>query len=231
MNYLWEILLQAKSQGIAEEKIRFEAAKTYSPYMEIAEEFLNVIRLEEPYTVQINPYYRFHEVFKNLFHPELSDYPKLRSGLFTLLVHQLGENDVRKGMTREEYYKKLLSRAIIDEAYGKEAAEAFALFAGRDREVLLEGMLSLYRTGDSLTLFRHVITALITPCIVYENNDDPCSLLIYIGCKKSANLAKKVKFILDQFVGIRYRTELYYEYHFGIIGIGETMGVDEIAIC
>lgn len=231
MNYLWEILLQAKEQGIKREKLQFKAADTYSPYIELSEEFLNVTRLSEPYTVEINPYYRFLPVFKNLFHPELLDYPELRKGLFQILIHQLGESDLKMGMTREEYYKKMLGREITQGIYGSDMAEDFQLFDKREREILLQGMLTLYRTGDNLTLFRHIMCGLIPNCIVYHSNEDPYEILVYIGRKESGELRRKVEFLLNQFVGIRYRVDLYYEYHFGIIGIEDAMSVGEIAIC
>lgn len=230
MNYLWEILLQAKEQGIEESEVSFCPAHSYSPYMELSEECLNITQLPEPYTVEINPHYRFHQVFKDLFHPDVTDYPALRMGLFQLLIHQLGENDIRMGMTKEEYYKKLLKSAFIRGDYGEENKRAFALFQGVDREILLEGLLTMYREGDSVELFRRVMTALVSNCVVYENNDNPYEILVYIGKRKGETLECKVQFLLKQFVNIRYSVELYYEYHFGIIGMEETMYIDEIAI-
>lgn len=231
MNYLWEILLQAKAQGIKKEEIVFRPARRYSPYMELSEEYLNINALDEPCVVELNPNYRFHRIFGELYHPDVEDYPELREGLFRLLMHQLGENDIRMGMTREEYYKKLLGTALAEGVYGEESAKAFGLFLGEDREVLLEGMLTMYRTGDSMELFRKVMTALIPNCIVYNSNDNPYEILVYIGRRKNEALERKVNFLLDQFVNLRYQVELYYEYHFGIIGIEETMRVGEIAIC
>lgn len=231
MNYLWEILLQAKTQGIEEKDIHFRQARSYSPYIELAEECLNIKRLEEPCYVELNPNYRFQKVFQELFHPEVTDYPALRKGLFQLLIHQIGENDIRAGMTREEYYKKLLGRSFADGDYGADKKEAYFLFQGEDREILLEGLLTLYREGDSIELFRRVMTALIPRCIVYASNDDPYEILVYVGARQSEELEKKVNFVIEQFLNIRYQPELYYEYHFGIIGMEETMQVGEIAIC
>ena len=231
MNYLWEIMLQAKEQKIAAEKINFKAARKYSPYMELSEEFLNVVSMEEPYTVEINPYYRFQQIFKDMFHPDVQDYPSFRKGLFQLLIHQLSENDLKMGMTREEYYKKLLGKAVAEGIYGREAAEEFALFEQKEQEILLQGMLILYRAGESIALFRQVICALIPNCIVYNSNDEPCEILLYIGKKESESLKRKTSFIINQFAGIRYHIDIYYEYHFGIIGIEETMEIGEIAIC
>lgn len=231
MNYLWEIMLQAGAQRIEKEKIHFTAARKYSPYMELAEEFMNRNSLEEPYRVEINPYYRFDRIFRCMFHPDLKDYPSLREGLFQLLMHLLAENDLKMGMTREEYYKKLLGRAIADGIYGKEAAQAFVLFKENQREILLQGMLTLYREGESIALFRQVICELISNSIVYNSNKAPYEILVYIGKKKSESLKQKVAFIINQFAGIRYHVDIYYEYHFGIIDIEETMCIGEIAIC
>lgn len=231
MNYLWEILLQAKAQGIKKEDIRFRQARSYSPYIELAEEFLNITKLEEPCLAELNPNYRFQKVFQELFHPDVTDYPALREGLFQLLLHQIGENDIRAGMTREEYYKKILGRAFVDGDYGAENKEAYLLFQGNEREILLEGLLTLYREGDSIEMFRRVMTALIPRCIVYASNDDPYEILVYVGARQREELEKKVNFVIGQFLNIRYRPELYYEYHFGIIGMEETMQVGEIAIC
>lgn len=230
MNYLWEILLQAKVQGIEEGNIRFLQAHSYSPYMELAEEYLNITQLEEPCVVEINPNYRFQHIFQELFHPDVTDYPALRMGLFQLLICQLGENDIRMGMTREEYYKKLLRSAFMRGDYGEENRQAFALFRGNAREILSEGLLTMYREGDSVELFRRVMTALVPNCIVYESNDCPYEIFVYIGKRKSETLERKVQFLLNQFVNIRYKVDLYYEYHFGIIGMEETMYIDEIAV-
>ena len=44
-------------------------------------------------------------------------------------------------------------------------------------------------------------------------------------------MERRILFLVDTFLDVRYRVEIFYEYHFGIIGIEETMKIDEIAIC
>ncbi len=231
MNYLWEVLLQAKKQGIGKNRLQFTLPERFSPYQELSREYLNVTRLEEPCQIEINPYYRFLSVFKWINHPDLEEFYDIRKGLFQLLIHQLGENDIKMGMTREEYLKKILCMDLEEGIYGKEKKEEFALFIKKEKEILLGGILNLYRTGDSLTLFKRIFCTLFKSCIVYENQDEVFLLMIYIGQKESEILRKKVNFLLDFFLGIQYRTEIYYEYHFGIIDVEETMCIDEITIC
>ena len=119
MNYLWEVLLGARKQGIAEDGIRFTMAKEYSAYMEVSNQFLNQKEMEEGQVVEVNPYYRFYDIFKELYQPEMKEYTRLRDSLTNLVFHQLAENDVLSGMTREEYYKKLLYRDLMEGAYGQ----------------------------------------------------------------------------------------------------------------
>lgn len=231
MNYLWEILLQAKKQDIPQNRLQFVLPRRYSPYHELSEHYLNIACLEEPLQIEINPYYRFLSVFKFINHPDLEEFPVMRSGLFQLLIHQLGENDIQMGMTREEYLKRLLRSALEESIYGRKKAEEFSIFCQEEKEILLEGILKLYRTGESLILFKRLFCSLLKDSIVYENREEADFLMIFIGQKENDLLRKKVKFLLDFFLGIPYKAEIYYEYHFGIIGIEETMCIDEIAIC
>lgn len=55
-------------------------------------------------------------------------------------------------------------------------------------------------------------------------------LLIYIGKSKTDRHEKQVKFILDMFVPIDYNLELFWDIHFGIIAVDETMEINEFVI-
>ena len=63
MNYLWEVMVSARIQGISEGCIAFRKAKRYSPYMEVSCPCLNQAYVEtDGYTeVEVNPYYRFFD--------------------------------------------------------------------------------------------------------------------------------------------------------------------------
>ena len=65
MNYIWDIIIKARQLGIDETKIKFIAAKSYSPYMELSNENINFKDIEQE--VELNPYYRFFEIFKYFF--------------------------------------------------------------------------------------------------------------------------------------------------------------------
>ena len=108
MNYLWEAVFMADGQGIPRERIRFLAAKDYSAYMEVSHMFLNQDAFDDDCRLEVNPYYRFYDIFKELYQPEMREFLSLRESLTNLIFHVLAGNDILSGMTREEYYKKLL---------------------------------------------------------------------------------------------------------------------------
>lgn len=231
MNFLWEVVLQAEKQGIPRSNLRFVCAKDFSAYMEVSEPYLNQQMLEDYATIEVNPYYRFYDIFKDMFRPDLNEFPQLRDSLTNLILHQLAENDRLSGMTREEYYKKLLYQDFMEEVFGKKLKAAVSLFEKEEQEILLSGLLRQYETGSSLDLFTDIIEALIPDNIVYHSNQNSYEILIYIGRKKEKKLVEKLEFLISMFAELTYNIDVYYEYHFGVLGMEETMIIDEITMC
>lgn len=231
MNYLWEVMLRANEQGIPDSEIKFRISNHFSAYMEVSFPYLNQDILGDPPVVKVNPYYRFYDIFKDINHPEMKDFPQFRTSLTNLIFHQLAEKDVLSGMTKEVYYKKLLFQDFIDHAFGAAALTAMELFNRNEREIILSGLLRQYETGSSLDIFKDMMEELIPDNIVYRNNDDFYEIMVYIGLKWEKVIDAKMKLLIQLFVEIPYHVEIYYQYHFGIIGIGETMQIGEIALC
>lgn len=231
MNYLWEVMLELKKKGVAEKSIRFQMPREFSAYMELSGSYLNQREIEAGEVIEVNPYYRFYNIFKDFFQPDQTEFPKLKESLYHLIFHQLIQNDAVSGMTREEYHKKLLFRDLTEHAFGTWAREAADLFCRDEREILLSGLLKQYETGSSLDMFEGMMEALIPNNIVYHSKQNPYEILIYIGQKKGKEIVKKMDFLIKMFVELPYYVDIYYEYHFGIIGMEETMEMDEIILC
>lgn len=231
MNYLWEVMLKAEEMGIQEKDLRFQVSKHYSGYMEVSYPYLNQDTLGDKLVININPFYRFYSIFKDLYGPDMMEYHQLRKSLTNIIFHQLTENDVMSGMTKEAYYKKMLFQDFADDIYGPEAMAAMQLFDRNEREIILSGLLRQYETGSSLDIYKDMMEELVPNNIVYRNNNDFHEIMVYIGHKRDKIIAAKIDHLIQLFIEIPYTVEIYYEYHFGIIGIDETMRIDEIAIC
>jgi len=231
MNYLWEIILKAKEEGIDKNKIRFIHTTNSSPYMELSMDCLNQETLDQINVIEVNTYYRFYQIYKDMFQPELIDYADLRESLTSITLHQLAENDIRKGMTKEEYNKKMLAKDIIAGRFGTDVKNTFKLFKQEEQDTLLSGWLRSYRAGSLLSIFLDMIHRLIADSIVYHGNEASDEILIYTRQKRTWELEQKLRLLVVVFLDIRYRVDIFYEYHFGIIGIEDTMIIDEIAMC
>lgn len=236
MRYLWEILLAAGKEQIPEEKIRFIHAPAGSGYMELSLPCLNQPWLEETSQwedigVEVNTYYRFYDIFHEMFPPDPIEFSSLRESLTNLSLHMLAQNDVRMGMTREDYHKRLLAQEILEEGFGGLAKDVFLSMSRDEQETLLGGWLNSFRTGSVLPIFLDMVHGLVADSIVYHNNSYPDEILIYTGLKRERSIEQRIQLLIDTFLDIRYCTEVFYEYHFGVIGVEDTMRIDEIAIC
>ena len=230
MRELWEVVLEAKKEQIPLKDLRFVHEGKGSAYIELSLPFINQEELQGEKVIGVNTYCRFYSIFKHMYQPDQKEFPYLRNSLTNLIIHMLAENDARRGMTKEEYYKKLLIRDIQSGVFGNEAINVFVHMEQEEQNKLMSGWLRSYRTGSSLAIFIDMIHSLIDNSIVYHNNDFPEELLVYTSSKKNDELEQRLQFLIELFLDIQYRVEIYYEYHFGIIGIEDTMQIDEIAI-
>lgn len=234
MRYLWEVLLAAEEEGISEKRLRFVHAPSGSGYMELSLPCLNQTWLDEDeqdISIEVNTYYRFYDIFHEMFPPDQTDFPALRESLTNLSLHMLAQNDIRRGLTREDYHKRLLAKEILAGGFGETARDVFLSMNRADREKLLGGWLKSFRAGSALPVFLDMVHGLVADSIVYHNNEYPDEILIYTGLKRERKLEQRIQFLIDTFLDIRYHVEIFYEYHFGIIGVDETMQIDGIAIC
>ena len=230
MRELWEIVLEAKKEQIPLKDLRFVHEGKGSAYIELSLPFMNQEELQGEKVIGVNTYCRFYSIFKHMYQPDQKEFPYLRNSLTNLILHLLAENDARRGMTKEEYYKKLLIRDIQTGVFGKEAIQVFAHMEKEEQDKLMSGWLRSYRTGSSLAIFIDMVHSLIDNSIVYHNNDFPEELLVYTSSKTTDELEQRLQFLIELFLDIQYRVEIYYEYHFGIIGMEDTMQIDEIAL-
>lgn len=107
----------------------------------------------EDINIEVNTYYRFYDIFCEMFPPDEAEFPSLRESLTNLCLHMLAQNDIRMGMTREDYHKRLLAKEILDGNFGEIAGNVFRSMSSKEQEILLGGWLNSFRTGSVLPGF------------------------------------------------------------------------------
>ncbi|MNP69151.1 hypothetical protein D3C76_1652090 [compost metagenome] len=88
----------------------------------------------------------------------------------------------------------------------------------------------LYDTGEALHLLRDTVSRLFRHSTIYANSEEKDELLFYIGQQENEEARNKLQLIMEIFLPIRYRAEVYWNDHFGIIDADYTMIQDRIAL-
>lgn len=234
MNYIWDTVIKAEKLGIDEKQIRFVLAKEYSPYMEMSFLSLNELLQNEDITreiaVEVNPYYRFHEIFKNMFTLEYDEDRGLKEELFDWLVHLLVKVDVNHGMNLREFLKRFIEEEILDKDFGEDMKEYWSSFDREQKEFISSKIVELYHLGRPIHTLKEVVAYVFHDSYVYTNNIDKAELLIYAGKRQKEVYEKQMNFIIKMFLPLEYSHRIYWSNHFGIIGMDETMCVNKIAL-
>jgi hypothetical protein len=225
LRYIWEVALKADEQDFPRDKIRFTQSEAPSPYMEVAFAEVNRPYIDEA-PVELNAYYRFSAIFDYLL-DELTDYPEFRSCLYDILMHYLTEINLREGLCINEYHGLFLKEDVKSGRFGEQFKEVFNTFARHEIRFVVENMVRLYSLGPSITLLRSVMRQIYPKSIIYLESVDRRELLIYIGKKETPELKRQVGFLISMFGSFDYVTHLFWDLHFGIIGVDETTIVDE----
>lgn len=229
MNYAWEAVLQAEKHNRERDDLRFVEASNPSPYIEVSVMDLNQESPEED-RVEINPLYRLEDAFGALFDRNITGMEQTRELFFDVCMHYIVQLDLREGLSKEDYYCKLIEDDIRQGKYGALAGQRFSLFDKAEQKVILRSYLQLLRTGNYLEEFRKAIIRLYAHAFIYENNESAYELLVYLGVKETGQERNRAAFLRDMFLPMQETVHWFYEHHFGIIGVDETMMADEMVI-
>jgi hypothetical protein len=228
MNYIWDLVINARQAGVPMEKLTFIPARIYSPYMELSNEHLNFKAIEPK--VELNPYYRFYEIFKDLFDINNEEDRELRDVLFDVAIHFLIRIDLRQGMNRTEYYLRFILRELAGGSFGPLVRERFGFFNESEQYIVAENIYRLLLTGAMLTLLKNTIRRIFKNATIYANYETANELLFFIPCEKSELNVGKLELITELFLPLQFITLIYWQDHFGVIGMDETMHIDHIAM-
>ncbi|WP_336046486.1 iron-dependent peroxidase [Solibacillus ferritrahens] len=230
MNYIWELLIKAEKQGIPKKEIHFTQAQNFSPYMELSAPIINTQLIEHEHPIEANLYYRYFEIFKEIFHPDCEINEEIKEYLVDIVIHFLAEIDRMQGMNKREYYIRFLSREILGNVFGKHMSDIFFTLSKVEQELILFNILRLYRTGETLYLLKDTLKRLFKNCTIYTKSEKADEVLLYIGKEENIIDQGKIQFVQTLFLPIGFNLEVYWKNHFGIIDAEETMQIDRIAL-
>ena len=229
MNFIWDIVLNAKQNGSSEENLFFRPAKDRSPWYEQAFPILNETKAEGP-EIEYNPLYRFDSMFHDLLREDFTDLPTVQTYLFDAVSHYLVYTDLHHGLTKREFYVRCLMREMEGGGFGASIAAHLQAVNPEKRERLAALALVQIQVGSSLLLFRKATVLLFPDALLYQERYDTKQLLLFVAHKKDERMEHYIHLIEDLFLPISHRLRVFWEHHFGVIGVDITMHADNMEI-
>lgn len=229
MNYAWEAALAADRAGLRREEIRYIPVMEGSPYTEIVMEYINGREVENN-RVEINPLYRFAKEFSALFDRNLEGLEQSREIFFDIFIQYMVHTDLRQGLSKQEYALRFLLKDLMKGVCGSQARRVVERFEKNKLRRLLRLILKLYKCGSSIYLFKEVMRCMYPESLVYASHEKVRQVLIYIGAKETEEEWERMEFLKDIFLPINFQVFYFWEYHFGILDIEETMVLDEMML-
>ena len=65
---------------------------------------------------------------------------------------------------------------------------------------------------------------------MYASNDTQGQILVYVGVKEKEKDQKRLIFLQEMFLPVNYRVHLFWDHHFGIVDVDETMILEEMML-
>ncbi|WP_278538974.1 hypothetical protein [Fusobacterium varium] len=231
-NYIWYPLTSFVEKN--NENINFEVAEIISPYIEVNMPNLNNIQGEienNDIKVEINPFLRFNEVFQIITYPDFAEMEvELKKSLVNILFHLLGEIDLYLGQNKKDIIVKEMRKDIERGCFGEDSKKKFQLFKDYEKHIIVDILYDMYCHLDMITAFKKAIKKIFKDSIIYDNLSSDSNLVIYLNYKGNETNIQKVEFLKEIFLPIRLALDLFWEYHFGVIGVEITMKIGEISV-
>lgn len=228
MNYIFEILLKHVEEGKKYHTVSFKPAREYSAYLELARTFLNDLSIEEGDCVEINPYFRYHEVFKNLFVEEKNREKK--EILMDLLLHISFECERYAGVYHERFYIEFIREECEQGNFGTYVQAVWNTLSLKEQRGIAKGILDAYFSGDFLDVLKEQVCCLFPKANIYLHNYQKKEILIYTAVKRTMERQDRINAICQLFLPLTYQVQIYWKNHFGIIDIKETMYLDQLEL-
>ena len=225
MNYIWELAIRAIEQDLNPDEIFYKYGMPFSPYMELS--FVDMNETNALKEVEINPYYRYYSIFKELFEPNLEENEELIENLHNNLIHHLKSIDVFMGMCKREYYINFIIKDMQNGHFGDYVSENIGIFSHAEKKILANNILYLYETEENIYLLKETIKKIFTNAYILSNAEEKDEVVFFLRTNKTQSKILKIEIIKHIFLPFKFNILIYWELIFGVMGIPELMKMGE----
>lgn len=229
MNCVWEVVLKAKKSGYGLEELIFINSQSPSPYTESSFDFLNSDTVEGR-EIEINPLYRFATQLGEIFLPDVVEYENVRAMFLDVMFHYVAVWDLRSGGDKKELRAMYILREIQEGRFLKSIRETLLDLELNKAKRIIFCLLDLYKCKDYITIFRKALKELYPKANLYIHSENLRKLILFTGVDKTKKDMERIEMLKELFLPISYETDIFWKYHFGIIGVKESMKIGKMAL-
>mgnify|MGYP000946887701 FL=1 len=229
MNCVWEVVLKAKKSGYGLEELIFINSQSPSPYTESSFDFLNSDTVDDR-EIEINPLYRFATQLGEIFLPDVVGYENVRAMFLDIMLHYLAVWDLRSGGDKKELRAMYILNEIQEGRFLKSIRETLLDLELNKAKRIIFCLLDLYKCKDYITIFRKALKELYPKANLYIHSENLRKLILFTGVDKTKKDMERIEMLKELFLPISYETDIFWKYHFGIVGVKESMKIGKMAL-
>ena len=229
MNCVWEVVLKAKKSGYGLEELIFINSQSPSPYTESSFDFLNSDTVEDR-EIEINPLYRFATQLGEIFLPDVVGYENVRAMFLDVMLHYVAIWDLRSGGDKKELRAMYILNEIQEGRFLKSIRETLLDLEFNKAKRIIFCLLDLYKCKDYITIFRKALKELYPKANLYIHSENLRKLILFTGVDKTKKDMERIEMLKELFLPISYETDIFWKYHFGIVGVKESMKIGKMAL-
>ena len=227
--YIWNVVYEMFQKGEDINKIKFVLSEKISPYMEINENNINYF--DEDIEVEVNPFLRFNRILSGIIDVNIKkDYEEIRKTVFNVMLHILSQIDLYEGMSKRVIINRKIVKEFEEGKYGKEIQKLINYFTETENISVANSVYDLYKCSNSMYIFEEAIKSVFKDSIVYNNKISEDKLIIFINDKGNERNKNKFRLLRKLFLPMGLKTRVYWENHFGVIGVRETLKINNTSV-
>ena len=229
MNCVWEVVLKAKKSGYGLEELRFINSQSPSPYTESSFDFLNSDTVEDR-EIEINPLYRFAMQLGEIFLPDVVGYENVRAMFLDVMLHYVAIWDLRSGGDKKELRAMYILKEVQEGRFLESIRETLLDLEFNKAKRIIFCLLDLYKCKDYITIFSKALKELYPKANLYIHSENLRKLILFTGVDKTKKDMERIEMLKELFLPISYETDIFWKYHFGIVGVKESMKIGKMAL-
>ena len=180
--------------------------------------------------VEVNPLYRLANELGEVFLPDVKGYEKVREIFLDVIMHYIAVWDLRSGTDKKELRAMYILKEIEEGRFLKSIRKTLLSLGFEKSKRIIFCLLDLYKCKDYITIFRKALRELYPKANLYIHSENLRKFTIFTGVDKTKEEVERMEMLEKLFLPISYETDVFWKYHFGIIGVDESMKIGKTAI-